>query len=217
MRTTLPSGTPMEIAEMPGATTGLVVIPDIMGLRALFDDLVARLATDNGWTVAAIEPFPDNVDMPLDERLSTGVASLSDDRLLGDAAAAADATGCQTVGVLGFCMGGMFTFKAAGTGRFAKAVAFYGMIRPPANFAGPAQTLPLDYLARDEACPVLAIVGGKDSFTPKPDVDALRATGAEVVVYEDAEHGFVHDPSRPAHRAEDANDAWSRAIAFLRA
>jgi carboxymethylenebutenolidase len=38
-----------------------------------------------------------------------------------------------------------------------------------------------------------------------------------VVRYADAEHGFVHDPSRPAHRADDAADAWSKVIEFLSA
>jgi carboxymethylenebutenolidase len=35
------------------------------------------------------------------------------------------------------------------------------------------------------------------------------------VEYPDAEHGFVHDPARPAHRPADAADAWRRAIAVL--
>jgi len=35
------------------------------------------------------------------------------------------------------------------------------------------------------------------------------------VRYEGADHGFVHDDTRPTHRAEDAADAWRRAIAFL--
>ena len=38
-----------------------------------------------------------------------------------------------------------------------------------------------------------------------------------VVRYPDAEHGFVHDPDRPAHRPDDAADAWRRAVAFLTA
>jgi NADH:ubiquinone oxidoreductase subunit K len=49
------------------------------------------------------------------------------------------------------------------------------------------------------------------------DVDALAATGATVVRYEGADHGFVHDPTRPAHRADDAADAWSRVIDWLQA
>ena len=36
-----------------------------------------------------------------------------------------------------------------------------------------------------------------------------------MVRYPSAEHGFVHDPDRPAHRADDAADAWRRAIAFF--
>ena len=48
-------------------------------------------------------------------------------------------------------------------------------------------------------------------------LDALEAAGVEVVRYEGADHGFAHDPSRPAHRAGDAADAWRRAIAHLAA
>ena len=40
---------------------------------------------------------------------------------------------------------------------------------------------------------------------------ALEATGVTVVRYPDAEHGFAHDASRPAHRAHDAADAFARA------
>ena len=45
--------------------------------------------------------------------------------------------------------------------------------------------------------------------------EALAATGATVVHYPDAEHGFAHDSSRPAHRADDAADAFARARAWL--
>ena len=46
--------------------------------------------------------------------------------------------------------------------------------------------------------------------------DALAAVpGSEVVVYPEADHGFIHDPTRPAHRADDAQDAWARMLAFL--
>jgi carboxymethylenebutenolidase len=63
---------------------------------------------------------------------------------------------------------------------------------------------------------VLAITGGRDHFTPAADIDALRATGATVHHYAEGEHGFVHDPARPTHRAEDAADAWRHVVAFLR-
>jgi carboxymethylenebutenolidase len=61
----------------------------------------------------------------------------------------------------------------------------------------------------------MAIIGGRDTFTPDTDVADLEAAGVEVVRYPDAEHGFVHDPDRPAHRADDAADAWTRVLAYL--
>lgn len=214
MRITLPSGTPAEAVHPEGAVRGLVVIPDIMGLRPLFDEHVARLAAETGWSVVAVEPFPGLEDQPLSWRLEH-VGDLIDDRVLADVVAAADATGCDAVGVLGFCMGGMYTLKAAGTGRFDGAAAFYGMIRVPEAWRSPGQGEPLEAVASPQACPVLAIVGTVDPWTPEDDVADLEAAGAEVVRYEGADHGFVHDPDRPAHRAEDAADAWGRVLTFL--
>ena len=50
MRITLPSGTEAEFAEPSDsddeATMGLVIAPDIFGLRPLFDDMVGRLVVD---------------------------------------------------------------------------------------------------------------------------------------------------------------------------
>ena len=37
---------------------GLVIAPDIFGVRPLFDDMVDRLATDWKMAVCAVEPFP---------------------------------------------------------------------------------------------------------------------------------------------------------------
>ena len=67
----LASGTAVELVRPEGATAGLVVVPDIMGLRPLFDDLVARLAAETGRAVAAYEVFPGEEDLPLEERLAT--------------------------------------------------------------------------------------------------------------------------------------------------
>jgi carboxymethylenebutenolidase len=52
-------------------------------------------------------------------------------------------------------------------------------------------------------------------WTPTDDVEALEAAGAEVVRYPGAEHGFVHDPDRPAHRPDAAADAWRRTVTWL--
>jgi carboxymethylenebutenolidase len=217
MRTTLPSGTPVEIARPADGSPpsrGLVLIPDIMGLRPLFDDHAQRLADEQGWAVAVVEPWPGREDLPLEDRLQL-VGTIDDPALLEDVVAAADQLGVEPVGITGFCMGGMFTLKAVGTGRFHRAVAFYGMLKVPEHWRGPHSVEPLDAVRSADACPTMAIVGTVDQWTPPDDVAEAEAAGVTVVRYEGADHGFVHDDSRPAHRPADAADAWQRAIAFL--
>jgi carboxymethylenebutenolidase len=204
---------------------GVVLHPDIMGIRPLFDDMAERLAS-HGLAVAVIEPFARRSDS---ERAAGDVATrmgwvvdLDDEDVLGDLSAAADLLvvedGVTTVGVLGFCMGGFYALKAAATERFDRAVSFYGMLRPPEAWQGPGQTSPLDTAA--DVCPTLAIFGSADSMTPASDIAALRDAWAgrddcEIVVVEGAEHGFVHDPDRPAHRPDDAAALWIRALKWL--
>jgi carboxymethylenebutenolidase len=217
MRIELPSGTPAELARPAGEPVrGLVLVPDIGGLRPLFDDLCARLADEHGWAVVAPEPWPGREQLPLEERLSS-VGSLDDRRLLGDCTAAADLLGVEPVAVLGFCMGGMVSLKAAATGRFDRAVSFYGMVRLPEAWQSTTMAEPLDVLggAKDPA-PILHLCGTRDPYVPVADLDTLEERGgATVVRYQGADHGFVHDPDRPAHRADDAADAWQRVTDFL--
>jgi carboxymethylenebutenolidase len=216
VRTNLPSGTSAEIASSDHPTRGVVIVPDIMGLRPLFDDMVARLADEYGWAVAAVEPFPGRESMSIEERMAA-MAGLDDERQVGDLAAAAYLLDIEPVGILGFCMGGMYTMKAAATGRFDRVAPFYGMIRVPEAWSGPTQRDAIDVLteAPGSAERILAIVGTADPYTPPRDVDDLEAAGATIVRYEGAEHGFVHDATRPAHRAEDAADAWRRVVQWF--
>jgi carboxymethylenebutenolidase len=217
VRTTLPSGAPAELAVPPGGrapSLGVALCPDIMGLRPLFDDLCARLAADHGWAVCAVEPWFEREQLSLEERLGAPLR----EHLVDDLLAAGDVTGCPRTAVMGFCMGGLVAFGAAGLGRFDRAVSFYGMIRVRERWRGGDVVEPLAALAAPEASRTLAIVGGRDIWAPAEDVEALRSAGGdrlEVVVYPEAEHGFVHDAARPAHRADDAADAWRRVVAFL--
>jgi carboxymethylenebutenolidase len=219
MRSSLASGTTVEVVRPEGATAGLVVVPDIMGLRPLFDDHVARLAAETGWAVGAFEVFPGQESMPLGERLGA-MRVMDDARWVDDATATANLLEVDgPVGILGFCMGGMVAMKAVATGRFHRAAPFYGMIRNPADWGGgegPNGDAMDALLANPgSAALVHAVVGTADAFTPPEHVAELEAAGGTAVRYEGAEHGFVHDPSRPTHRADDAADAWSRVLAWL--
>ena len=215
MRITLPTGTAASLTVPDEATMGLVIAPDLWGLRPLFDDLVDRLSREWSMSACAVEPFPGR-DLPqeLAPRMAA-VSMLEDDAHLADLEAAADATGADRVGLMGFCMGGMYALKAARSDRFARLVAFYGMIRVPENWRSPSQGEPLDHLTGGHPERVLAVVGGRDSYTPPDDVTALEVAGVTVVRYAEAEHGFAHDPARPAHRKDDAADAFARAREWL--
>lgn len=207
--------------HLPNA--GLVVATDIGGIRPLFADMCDRLAS-HGLAVVAVEPFTRRPDVrekaPADRLLD--VKDLDDAEQVGDLVVAAaylrDTTFVTRVSVLGFCMGGMYALKGAASGAFDRAVSCYGMIRLPADWHGAGQQDALD--TASDVCPTLAIFGEDDPFTPVGDVDALRhAWGdlldCEVVVVPRAEHGFIHDPDRPAHLPEQARAAWHQILHFV--
>lgn len=237
MRSSLPSGTTVAIA-LPGdgrpPARGMVMLPDASGLGPRFDELAQHLADAHGWAVAVVELWPGREHLTTNDRVSL-MGTIEEAAVLRDAAAAADVLGVTPVSVLGFCVGGMFAMRAAGTGRFERAVAFYGMFRVPSHWRAQARRAglrpdgwrgrlarwrgygpePFETATAAGACPTLAIVGALDKWTPAPDVQAARAAGITVVAYEQADHGFAHDPQRPSHRPDDAADAWARAVAFL--
>jgi dienelactone hydrolase len=220
MTFTLPSGTPAELvtpADGRQPSQGLVLVPDIGSLRPLFVEHAQRLADEQGWVVCTFEIWgKEGGPETLEEKLARA-GSLRDEEVLGDAVAAADSCGVDPVAVTGFCIGGMYAFKASALGRFARSVGFYGMIRLPEDWRSPTQAEPLVALRSPDRCPTMAIIGTADPFTPADDVADLEAAGVEVVRYEGAEHGFIHVPDRPAHRAAYAADAWPRVTGFLTA
>ena len=216
MRITLPSGTEAEIdMSVADATQGIVIAPDIFGLRPLFDEFVARIAREWQVKVIAVEPFPGR-GLPLEiEPRVQAMPSMDDDLHLRDLEEGAAALGVDRVGLMGFCMGGMYCHKSSRSDRFTKITSFYGMIHVPESWRGPKQDDPIEILTKSHADRVLAVVGLKDPYTPNSDIAELKSVGVTVVEYPDAEHGFAHDAARPSHRPADAADAFARAKAWL--
>ncbi len=214
MRIDLSTGTRAELARPSRpAVGGLVVWPDIFGLRTVFDEHCARLADSHDWTVCAIEMFPGDEDMALDERHER--ARLFDDGdKLADAEAAADVCGVGNVSVLGFCMGGMYAMKSLASPRFRRAAAFYGMVRVPEGWKGDGQSDAIDVVAR-RPDDLMCIFGTDDPWCPPDHIEEIVALGVDTVVYPGAGHGWAQDPTRENFRAVDAADAWARAEAFL--
>ena len=215
VRITLPSGTPAIHVPRPTATTGLVIAPDIWGIRPLFADMAERLAVDWDMAVCAPEPFPgESLPLEIDVRVAA-LRRANDVERVRDLQEAAAATGCARNVVIGFCMGGMYAFKAASLDTFDRIVAFYGMIRVPAAWQSPGQREPLDLIAAGHPERVLAVLGEQDPYTPLDDIAALEALGVSTLRFPEAAHGFVHDPTRDSHRADDAAIAWDTARAWV--
>jgi carboxymethylenebutenolidase len=219
MRIDLPSGTPAELIGPPVASParGVVIAPDIMGLRPLFSDLAGRLAREHEWAVCVVEPFPGRESLPLPERM-TAMAGVVDEEQVRDLVDAADALALDPVGIIGFCMGGMYAMKAATTGRFDRVASFYGMVRVPPAWRGPRQRDAVEGLRADRSAAerVLLLTGTEDPYVPAEHAAELEAAGGTVVTYPGAEHGFAHDDSRPTHRPEDAADCWNRTAEWLK-
>ncbi len=227
-RTLLVDG--MEVAAFHARPDGMpvagaVLHPDMGGLRPLFEEMASRLAT-HGLAVVTFEPFagqPESVRASVEQRMAH-VGQLQDEQQLEIFSTAADLLVVEDdvarVAILGFCMGGHYTFKAASTDRFDAAVAFYGMLRTPDGWGGSGRRIePLEVAS--QMVPTLAFFGTADPWTPAADIEALREAwkgrdDCEIVVVEGAEHGFVHDPDRPIHRPDDAAMAWDKALAWVK-
>ncbi|MYE92372.1 MAG: hypothetical protein F4238_03305 [Gemmatimonadetes bacterium] len=225
-RDALPNGVDVIVATPDHIVHAGIVIPvDIFGLRPLFEDICSRLAS-HGFAVCAVEPFgrieADALEgMDRDAR-RIAVGHLRDDEQIGDLRAGAELLierfGVGEVHGLGFCMGGYYLLKCAAGGIFGRVVSAYGMIDTPDMWRNDGHRSPLLTVA--DACPTLAVFGGLDHWTPPEEIAALRREWAgrddcEVVVYPEADHGFVHAPDIPVHRPDDAWDFWNRTLRFL--
>jgi len=127
-------------------------------------------------------------------------------------------TDMKRLGVTGFCWGGGATWLCCERfPEFKAGVAWYG----PLKAGNYPRTPPLD-LVKDLHAPVLGLYGGQDKGIPQADVDAMNAalkaagkTGSEIIVYPDAQHGFLAD-YRPSYNAKDSADAWAKMLAHFK-
>ena len=70
---------------------------------------------------------------------------------------------------------------------------------------------------------MLGLYGGLDKGIPQADVDAMKAalkaagkTGSDIIVYPNAQHGFLAD-YRPSYGAVDAAAGWARMLGHFKA
>jgi len=212
---------------------GVVMIHDVWGLSDHTRDLATRLARE-GFAVLAVDLYRRETEVKI-ENPGVWMRGLSDPQVLDDlrAAAAFLASRAETtgkVGVVGFCMGGMYALMAGCDDLgFAASVSFYGLLshrhgilHDPAGLDPEKKPHEPLAVASQLACPLLAFFGDRDEFVPMDDVHALERAfaaapaPAEVVVVEGAGHAFMNDTRPDAYRPAAAAEAWRRMVGFLK-
>ena len=217
-----------------GKHPGVLVWPDIFGLRPTFRQMGKRLA-ESGYSVLVVNPFyrtkkaptaPENPDFN-DPATRTQLMSLAG--TLNPATNLTDATAFlkyldgqssvdtkRKVGTTGYCMGGPFTMRTAASfpDRIGAAGSFHGGGLVTNNSDSPHLLVP-----KMKAHFLIAIADNDDKRQPEAK-DVLRETfakaklPAEIEVYP-AQHGWCPPDSRVYDQAQ-AEKAWDRLLALFK-
>ena len=208
-----------------GARRAAIVVQEAFGVNDHIEDVTRRLA-DAGYHAVAPAIFhrAGGGTAPYDdfEKVLPLFEGLTDAGILMDVGAAIDhlheqGFADESIGIVGFCMGGRVTFLVSLEHSLGAAVGFYGGGIVTGRFP---QFPPLIDRVGELRTPWLGLFGDLDGSIPVEDVEVLRVRLAEVEVatdvlrYPNAEHGF-HCDVRPSYDAEAATDAWQQALTWF--
>jgi carboxymethylenebutenolidase len=208
-----------------GPYPGMIVIHENRGVTDYIQDVTKDIARQ-GYVGLAVNLLsrslgPDYIGGSDEARDALG--KLSDDEAMADLDAGVEYLKKQpvvftnSIGCMGFCMGGRFSLLFAGRRNDLKAaVVFYGR---PMNKITPLQTQsPIDRVPGISA-PLLGNYGAADTGIPVADVEkleeALRRNQKtfDIKIYPGAKHAFHREG--PNYHAEAAKDAWNRTVGWL--
>jgi carboxymethylenebutenolidase len=207
---------PAYIAEPTGKPRGgLVVLQEIFGVNSHIRSVADGYAADGYFVVApatfhrakaGVDLGYTEADMNAGFALKTAVEELPAPGVMPDIQAAIDhAAQGGKVGIVGYCWGGLLTWRAACALKgLSAAVPYYGG----------GMTTP-EEAARQPGVPVMAHFGNKDHWIPLDTVEAFKKAhpGVIVHVYE-ANHGFNCD-QRGSYNEAAAKLARERSLAFF--
>jgi carboxymethylenebutenolidase len=199
-------------AAPAGAPKGaVVVIQEIFGVNGHIREVADGYAAD-GYHAIAPQIF-DRVERDVElgyaepdlpRGIEIAFQKLDHKLALQDVQAAVDAAAAHgKVGVVGYCFGGLLTWRAASElDGVDAAVAYYG--------GGIARET-----ERQPRCPVMMHFGEKDAHIPMKDVEAIKAAQRDVRVFVyPADHGFNCD-HRGSYHADSAALARQRTLEFF--
>ena len=212
-----------------GTGAGVLVWPDIFGLRPAFRQMGKRLA-ESGYAVLVVNPFyrvkkaptaPAGAATPIAD-VRPLAQGLSETTHTTDARAfiawldrQASVAKNRKIGTQGYCMGGPITFRTAAAvpDRVGAAASFHG-----GGLVTDAPNSPHLQVAKTKAHLLVAIAANDDARSPK-EKDVLKETfakvnlPAEIEVYDGAAHGWC-PPDTAVYNEPQAEKAWSRLLAL---
>ncbi len=212
-----------------GTAPGVLVWPDIFGLRPAFRKMGKRLA-ESGYSVLVVNPF---YRVKKDPTAEAGTATSIQDlmplaRALNETTQMTDAKAFvawldsqksvakdRKVGTQGYCMGGPIAFRTAAAvpDRVAAVASFHG-----GGLVTDTPNSPHLQAAKSKAQFLIAIAENDDARSPN-DKTVLKETfakanlPAEIEVYAGAAHGWCPPDSR-VYNEPQAEKAWSRLLAL---
>jgi carboxymethylenebutenolidase len=212
-----------------GAAPGVLIWPDIFGLRPAFRQMGKRLA-ESGYSVLVVNPFYRTKKSPTAENGgATPIAqvmplarSLSETTNMSDAKAfigwldkQSSVAKNRKMGTQGYCMGGPMAFRTAAAvpERVGAVASFHG-----GQLVTDQPNSPHLQAAKSKAQFLIAIAASDDGKSPK-DKDVLKETfaaanlPAEIEVYTGAAHGWC-PPDSTVYNEPQAEKAWSRLLAL---
>jgi carboxymethylenebutenolidase len=215
------------VAPTSGAAPGVLVWPDVFGLRPAFRQMGRRLA-ESGYSVLVVNPFyrqkksptaaqggqtPIAEVMPLMQAL-TPAMHLSDGKtFVAWLDAQREVDKARKLGTTGYCMGGPMAVRTAtvAPGRVGAVGTFHG-----AAMVTNAPDSPHRLVAQTQARYLIAVAENDDSKDPEAKATLRTAfdsakLSAEVEVYP-AAHGWC-PPDTRVYDAAQSERAWTRLLA----
>ncbi len=210
-----------------GTAPGVLIWPDIFGLRPAFRQMGKRLA-ESGYSVLVVNPFYRTKKAPtadagaatpidqvrplaqtLNERTHMTDAKAFIAWLDGQSSVAKN----RKMGTQGYCMGGPIAFRTAAAvpDRIGAVASFHG-----AGLVTDQPNSPHLQAAKSKAQFLIAIAASDDARSPN-DKNILRDTfakanlPAEIEVYADTAHGWC-PPDSHVYNEPQAEKAWSRLL-----
>ena len=203
----------------------VIVYMEIFGINEHIRDVTERIARE-GYVALAPDYFHrtgPGIELRYDDDgMAEGMKHLGQldaDQMISDAndaiaflKAQPNANG-DSIGAIGFCIGGHMAFLTACETEVKASASYYGGgIAAPQGPGGKESTLAR---AGKIGGKLICYFGGQDSMIPEDQVAAVReaieSAGHEVVVYPEADHGFNCD-KRDSFEADAAKDAWARTV-----